>query len=93
VITRRARKRDPSVLCAADWNSRSTGGSGEEADGKTMGRFSLGGFLAHAALTVSGHLRRRPDPACESALRTAFAELDSELALILGNRTTPSFLR
>ncbi|HEX4290125.1 MAG TPA: hypothetical protein VH021_14480 [Trebonia sp.] len=47
----------------------------------------------HAALTVSGHLRRRPDPDCESALRTAFAELDAELAMILGNRAAPHFLR
>ena len=67
--------------------------SGEEADGKTMDRFNFGDFLAHAALTVSGHLRRRPDPACESALRAAFAELDAELAVILRNRTTPQFLR
>jgi hypothetical protein len=58
-----------------------------------MGEFSLRDFLAHAALTVSGHLRRRPDPACESALRTAFAELDAELAVILGNRAAPHFLR
>jgi hypothetical protein len=58
-----------------------------------MDRFSLGDFLAHAALTVSGHLRRRPDPACESALRSAFAELDAELAVILGNRTAPYFIR
>jgi len=58
-----------------------------------MGNFSIGDFLAHAALTVSGHLRRRPDPACESALRTAFAELDAELARILGNRGAPHFLR
>jgi hypothetical protein len=93
VITRRARRRDPSVLCAADRNSGRAGRSGEEADGDTMGRFSLGDFLAHAALTVSGHLRRRPDPACESALRAAFAELDSELAVILGNRNAPHFIR
>jgi hypothetical protein len=58
-----------------------------------MSRFNVGGFLVHAALTVSGHLRRRPDPACESALRTAFAELDAELAMILGNRAAPHFLR
>lgn len=93
MITRRARRRDPSVLCAADRNSDWDGRSGQEADGDTMGRFSLGDFFAHAALTVSGHLRRRPDPACESALRTAFAELDSELALILGNRTAPHSIR
>jgi hypothetical protein len=91
--SRRACERDPSVLSTANENSRVPGESGEEADGKTMGRFSFGDFLAHAALTVSGHLRRRPDPACESALRAAFAELDAELAAILGNRTAPHFLR
>ena len=65
---------------------------GREADGKAMGAFSFGDFLAHAAHTVSGHLRRRPDPACESALRTAFAELDAELAAILGHRAEPHLL-
>jgi hypothetical protein len=58
-----------------------------------MGRINIGDFLAHAALTVSGHLRRRPDPACESALRAAFAELDAELELILSDRTAPQVLR
>jgi hypothetical protein len=58
-----------------------------------MGKFSMGGFVARAALTVSGYLRRGPDPACESALRAAFAELDAELALILGHRTAPPVLR
>ena len=67
--------------------------SGEEANGKTMDRFNFGDFIAHAALTVSGHLRRRPDPACERALRAAFAELDADLAVILGNRGAPHFLR
>ena len=68
-----------------------SGKPGEEADGKRMDTFSFRDFLAHAALTVSGHLRRRPDAACESALRAAFAELDAELAVILGNRTAPHF--
>jgi hypothetical protein len=69
------------------------GKSGEEAGSMTMANFSFGGFVAHVALTVSGHLRRRPDPACESALRAAFAELDAELAAILGDRTAPHLLR
>ena len=42
---------------------------------------------AHAALTVTGYLRPRPDPAVEHALRTAFADLDRDLAAILGDRT------
>jgi len=58
-----------------------------------MGTFSFRDFLAHAVHTVFGHLRRRPDPACERALRTAFAELDAELEAILGNRAAPHLLR
>jgi hypothetical protein len=42
--------------------------------------------FAHAALTVTGYLRPRPDPAVEEALRTAFADLDRDLARILGDR-------
>jgi hypothetical protein len=57
-----------------------------------MCKFKVGDLLAHAALTISGHLRPRPDPACESALRAAFAELDAELAAILGHRTAPHLL-
>lgn len=41
--------------------------------------------FAHAALTVTGYLRPRPDPALEHALRTAFADLDRDLAVILGH--------
>ena len=44
-------------------------------------------LTTQAALTVSGYLRRRPDPAIEQALRTAFSNLDEELAEILGDRT------
>jgi hypothetical protein len=49
-------------------------------------------LIGHAALTVSGHLRPGPDPACESALRAAFADLDAELAEILGDRARPQLL-
>jgi hypothetical protein len=42
---------------------------------------------ARATLTVTGYLRPRPDPAAEQALRAAFAELDRDLAEILGDRT------
>ena len=48
---------------------------------------SLRGLCAYAALTVTGYLRPRPDPAVERALRAAFSELDRDLALILGDRT------
>jgi hypothetical protein len=70
-----------------------SGKAGEEADGKAMGTFTFGDFVAHAVHTVSGYLRRPPDPACERALRTAFAELDAELAAILGNRDAAHLLR
>jgi hypothetical protein len=47
----------------------------------------MGERCAAAALTVSGYLRPRPDPAVERAVRTAFADLDRDLAGILGDRT------
>jgi hypothetical protein len=54
--------------------------------------FSIRDLLGHAALTVSGHFRRHPDPACERALRAGFAELDAELSEILGDRIRPRLL-
>jgi hypothetical protein len=48
--------------------------------------FSVRDLCASAALTVTGYLRPRPDPAVERALRAAFAELDRDLAGILGDR-------
>lgn len=44
-------------------------------------------LFGEAALTVTGHLRRRPNPKAEQALRATFATLDRELAEILGDRT------
>lgn len=41
---------------------------------------------ADAALTVTGYLRPRPDPVLEDTLRTALADLDRELAAVLGDR-------
>src|ERR1700753_1198482 len=52
-----------------------------------LARVSVREVCAHAALTVTGYLRPRPDPALERALRTAFADLDRDLAAILGDRT------
>jgi hypothetical protein len=40
-------------------------------------------FPARAILSLSGHLRPRPDPWLEVSLRAAFAEFDRELTLIL----------
>ena len=48
-------------------------------------RFSVRGLFAHIVLTVEGHLRSRPDPAIEQALRSAFVEFDRELSLIIGD--------
>ena len=48
---------------------------------------SLRELLTQVVLTVTGYLRCRPDPALESTLRSAFAELDEGLAAILGDRT------
>ena len=47
---------------------------------------SIRELFAHATLTVTGYLRPRPDPAVERALRTAFAEFDKELSVILADR-------
>jgi hypothetical protein len=48
---------------------------------------SVRALIAQAVLTVAGHLRPRPDPSAEQALRSAFADFDRELAEILGDRT------
>jgi hypothetical protein len=45
--------------------------------------YSIKDLSARAILTITGHLRARPDPWLESALRTAFTEFDRELALIM----------
>ena len=51
--------------------------------------YSLKGFPARAVLAITGHLRTRPDPCLEGALRAAFAEFDRELAVILKDRNGP----
>jgi hypothetical protein len=45
---------------------------------------------AKAILTLTGHLRARPDPWLESALRKAFADFDRELSAILHDRCNPA---
>jgi hypothetical protein len=47
---------------------------------------SVRALFANAALTFTGYLRPRPDPAVEDMLRTTFADLDRDLARILGDR-------
>jgi hypothetical protein len=49
-------------------------------------RVSVREVCGNAVLTATGYLRPRPDPAIEDALRTAFADLDRDLARILGDR-------
>ena len=50
-------------------------------------------LFANAALALTGYIRPRPDPAVEDALRAAFADLDQDLARILGDRTpTPHLI-
>lgn len=44
---------------------------------------------ARAILCLTGHLRARPDPWLEAALRKAFAEFDGELAVVLHDRGNP----
>ena len=51
--------------------------------------YSLKSFPARAILAITGHLRTRPDPCLEGALRTAFAEFDRELSVILQDRNGP----
>jgi hypothetical protein len=45
--------------------------------------------LSQAIRGLTGHLRARPDPWLESALRKAFAEFDRELTVILRDRGNP----
>ncbi len=51
--------------------------------------YGIKGVSARAILTLTGHLRTRPDPWLESALRKAFADFDRELATILHDRGDP----
>ena len=47
---------------------------------------SIRNLWVRAILSLTGHLRARPDPWLEGTLRAAFAEFDRELALILQDR-------
>ena len=51
---------------------------------------SLRQRCAQALLTVTGYLRPRPARSVEEALRAAFAELDRDLAALLGDRNPHS---
>lgn len=51
--------------------------------------YSIRDLSARAICGLSGHLRARPDPWMESALRKAFAEFDHELTVIMRDRGNP----
>jgi hypothetical protein len=52
----------------------------------TLSGVSVRHRCAQAVLTVTGYLRPRPARSVEEALRAAFAELDRDLAVLLGDR-------
>lgn len=54
-----------------------------------LASYGLRDLSARAILSLTGHLRGRPDPWLEGALRKAFAEFDRELAVILHDRGAP----
>jgi len=51
--------------------------------------YSIRNLSARAIFSLTGYLRTRPDPWLESALRTAFAEFDRELAMIMQDQSGP----
>jgi hypothetical protein len=52
-------------------------------------RYNIKELSSRAITSLSGHLRARPDPWLERALRDAFAKFDRELAMILHDREVP----
>ena len=55
--------------------------------------YSIRNLSARAIFSLTGYLRTRPDPWLESALRTAFADFDRELAMIMQDRSGPDAAR
>jgi hypothetical protein len=54
-----------------------------------LGGRNVRGFLGQASLSVSGYFRPAPDEALERSLRSAFSQLDKELAAVLADRPVP----
>jgi hypothetical protein len=52
-------------------------------------RYNIKELSSRAIASLSGHLRARPDPWLERALRDAFVKFDRELAVILHDRDVP----
>lgn len=55
-----------------------------------LAAYSARNLPAKAFLTLAGHLRARPDPWLECALRQALADFDRELTVILQDRGMPT---
>jgi hypothetical protein len=51
--------------------------------------YSIRDLSARAILSLTGHLRARPDPWLERALRKALTDFDRELTTILHDRAHP----
>ena len=51
---------------------------------------SIKDLSARAIISLTGHLRTRPDPWLECALRQALTDFDRELAAILHDRGSPA---
>jgi hypothetical protein len=51
-----------------------------------LSRYNIKEFSSRAITSLSGHLRARPDPWLECALRDAFRKFDRELAVVLRDR-------
>jgi hypothetical protein len=52
--------------------------------------YNIKDLSAKAIISLTGHLRTRPDPWLEGALRKAFTEFDRELAAILHDMGGPA---
>lgn len=52
--------------------------------------YSIRDLSARAILSLTGHLRARPDPWLERSLRKALTDFDRELAAILHDRPYPN---
>lgn len=51
--------------------------------------YSIQNLPPRAILSLTGHLRARPDPWLEGVLRNAFTEFDRELSAVLHDRSDP----
>lgn len=66
-----------------------TGGAGLVVLWLLLASHGIRNVSARAIFSLTGHLRTRPDPWLEGALRNAFAEFDRELSAVLHDRSDP----